>query len=138
MEQFLTREPTKFIISEVPEKLDQYLALLRAKLTPQLYLTRSRPIFLEILHPAVSKVEGLKVLGERLGIGLSEMMAIGDAHNDIEMLQGVGLGVAMGNAPPEVQAQADWVTAGIEDEGVVVALEKFILRETGQINDITG
>ena len=56
------------------------------------------------------------------------MMAIGDAYNDVEMLKGVGLGVAMGNAPPDVQAQADWVTAGIEEEGLVVALEKFILK----------
>jgi len=129
LEDFLTREPTKFIISEVPEKLDKYWDVLRERLTPQLYLTRSRPIFLEILHPAVSKVEGLKVLGDRLGIGLAEMMAVGDSYNDVEMLRAVGLGVAMGNAPPDVQAQADWVTAGIEDEGLVVALEKYILSE---------
>jgi hydroxymethylpyrimidine pyrophosphatase-like HAD family hydrolase len=57
------------------------------------------------------------------------MMAVGDSYNDVEMLRAVGLGVAMGNAPPDVQAQADWVTTGIEDEGLVVALEKYILSE---------
>lgn len=128
LEKFLTREPTKFIISEEPEKLEQYIDYLWEKLSPKLYLARSRPIFLEILHPSVSKLEGLRFLGECLGIQLSEMMAIGDAYNDVEMLKGVGLGVAMGNAPPDVQAQADWVTAGIEEEGLVVALEKFILK----------
>lgn len=124
-----TREPIKFIISEVPEKLDEYCDVLPKRLILQLYLTRFRHIFLEIFHPAVSKVEGLKVLGDRLGIGLAEMMAVGDSYNNVETLKAVGLDVAIGNAPPDVQAQADWVTTGIEDEGLVVAFKKYIIKE---------
>lgn len=129
LEKFLDREPTKFIISDDPERMDTYINHLQEELAADLYLTRSRPIFLEILHPAVSKVEGLKILGKRFGIKLSEMVAIGDSYNDVEMLKAAGLGIAMGNAPPGVQAQADWVTGSVEEEGLVTALERFLLAK---------
>jgi len=129
LEKFLVREPTKFIIAATPEELDKYTDVLRERLARDLYLTRSRPIFVEIHHPAVSKAEGLRVLGEHYGIELAEMMAVGDADNDVEMLQAAGLGVAMGNAPAKVQKEADWVTASIQEGGLVTALEKFILGD---------
>src|SRR6266516_7151265 len=66
--------------------------------------------YLEIIHRGVDKATALLALGQQLDIAPSEMIAIGDMDNDVAMLQMAGLGIAMGNAPVNVQAEADWVT----------------------------
>jgi len=57
------------------------------------------------------------------------MVAIGDGENDLALLRLVGLGIAMGNASPAVQAAADWVTDTNNRDGVALAIER--LRATG-------
>jgi Cof subfamily protein (haloacid dehalogenase superfamily) len=52
------------------------------------------------------KAEALKLLSERFGIPAERVVAVGDAGNDVLILRAAGLGVAMGNAPPEVKAVA--------------------------------
>jgi hydroxymethylpyrimidine pyrophosphatase-like HAD family hydrolase len=54
-------------------------------------------------------------------------MAIGDNFNDVEMLEYAGLGVAMGNAPEQVQALAQWVAPDVEEDGAATAIETFVL-----------
>jgi hypothetical protein len=54
-------------------------------------------------------------------------MTIGDNFNDVEMLQYAGIGVAMGNAPDEVKAIAQWVAPSVEQNGAAVAIQKFLL-----------
>ncbi|MCY3773015.1 MAG: HAD family hydrolase [Gemmatimonadetes bacterium] len=80
-----------------------------------------------VMPSGVTKGEGLRRLALLLGIGLSEVMAVGDNLNDLEMLDVAGLGVAMGNGTPEIRARADYVTATVDDEGVARAIERFIL-----------
>jgi Cof subfamily protein (haloacid dehalogenase superfamily) len=82
---------------------------------------------LAIMNPQCSKASGVQALVERLGIPLEEAMAIGDNYNDIEMLQMVGLGVAMGQAPGEVKAIANAVTGSNEEDGVAQAIERYAL-----------
>ena len=79
-----------------------------------------------VMPSGVSKGDGLRRLARLLGIDLSEVMAVGDNLNDLEMLDAAGLGVAMGNAVPEARARADFVTASVDDEGVARAIERFI------------
>lgn len=79
-----------------------------------------------VMPSGVSKGDGLRRLARLIGIDLSEVMAVGDNLNDLEMLDVAGLGVAMGNGPPEVRARADHVTASVDDEGVARAIERFI------------
>ena len=79
-----------------------------------------------VMPYGVSKGDGLRRLARLLGIGLSEVMAVGDNLNDLEMLDVAGLGVAMGNGPPEIRARADHITASVDDEGVARAIERFI------------
>ena len=55
-------------------------------------------------------------------------MAIGDGHNDIPLLEAAGFKVAMGNAPDEVKAVADYVAPSLQDDGVAEAIERFILK----------
>lgn len=81
--------------------------------------------FLEAISAKASKWEGLKLLAERHGVALEEVVALGDNLNDLDLLEGVGLGIAMGNAPEVVKASARWVTASNDEEGVALALERL-------------
>lgn len=53
-------------------------------------------------------------------------IAIGDSENDLEVLKAAGTGVAMANAPDEVKAHADYVTASNDDDGVARVLERLV------------
>ena len=83
---------------------------------------------LEILQAGVSKWQALQQLAAQQGIAPEEIMAVGDDHNDLDMIRHAGLGIAMGNAVPEVQAAADAVTGSNAEDGLVQALERFILH----------
>jgi hypothetical protein len=75
----------------------------------------------------VSKGRALEALASYLGISLAEVMAIGDGINDIPLLSVAGLAIAMGNAPDEVKAVADYITLDVDHSGVAAAIEKFLL-----------
>ena len=81
--------------------------------------------YLEIISRGVDKATALLALGEQFGITPSEMIAIGDMDNDVAMLQMAGFGIAMGNAPVNVQAEADWVTDTNNRDGVAIAIERL-------------
>ena len=83
---------------------------------------------LEILHPAVSKWAALRQLAARAGIAPQDILAVGDDENDVEMIRHAGLGVAMGNASEAVQAAADYVTGSNAGDGLVQALDRFVLQ----------
>ena len=57
-----------------------------------------------------------------------QVMAVGDSGNDLSMIEDAGLGVAMGNATPEILAAADAVTADNNHDGVALAIEKYALH----------
>ncbi|MFC1958032.1 Cof-type HAD-IIB family hydrolase [Chloroflexota bacterium] len=83
--------------------------------------------FINVLDPDVSKGKALEALVAFLGIDLSEVMAIGDGVNDVSLLSRAGLAVAMGNAPDELNAVADYVTLDIDHSGVAAAVNRFLL-----------
>ena len=89
---------------------------------------RSQPYYLDVTHPDANKGTVVKTLSTRLTIPISEIATIGDMPNDVLMFRNSGLSIAMGNASPEVQAQADLVTDSYDDEGFAKAMERFILR----------
>ena len=93
----------------------------------KLYVTQSSFDLVEFLHPAVSKGNALKVIAAELNIRPEEIVAFGDNHNDIGMLQFAGLGIAMGNAHEEVKSMADYVTSSNAEDGVAKAIEELVL-----------
>jgi HAD superfamily hydrolase (TIGR01484 family) len=94
----------------------------------QVYFTQSTESYLEVTHPQSNKGLATQYLVEELlGLNAQQVMAIGDNFNDRELLTYAGIGIAMGDAPPEIQSLADWVTADAEADGVAIALEKFLL-----------
>ncbi|WP_102261735.1 Cof-type HAD-IIB family hydrolase [Mesobacillus jeotgali] len=84
---------------------------------------------LDIMPEGVSKLNGLIQLGEHLGIQLKEMVAIGDGHDDIEMIEACGLGVAMGNASVEVKKASDWVTRSNNQHGVSYMVKEHFRKQ---------
>src|SRR5436305_6544468 len=80
-----------------------------------------------IMHKMCSKASGVEALARHLQIPLSQVMAIGDNNNDIEMLQSVGWGVAMGQASAQVKAMAHATTASNTEDGVALAIERYAL-----------
>lgn len=83
--------------------------------------------FINLIAPQVSKGKALEALASHLGIALTEVVAVGDGTNDISLLSKAGLGVAMGNAPDEVKALADYVTLDVDHNGVAEAIGKFLV-----------
>ena len=81
---------------------------------------------LEVFDPAVNKWEGVKLVAERHGIMPEQIIAIGDDVNDLPMIAQAGLGVAMGNARPEVLAVAKRVIGSNAEEGLAQFLEELV------------
>ena len=94
---------------------------------PDVTITSSFDHNLEIGGMTTSKADALTQMGRLLGIDKSEMMAAGDSPNDMAMLRAAGLAVAVGNAKEEVKAIADFVAPPNYEDGVAVAVEKFVL-----------
>ncbi len=76
----------------------------------------------------VGKQRGVEKVLDDIGIAKDETLAIGDHLNDLEMIQAAGIGIAMGNALPEVKEVANWVTDTVRQDGVATALRKFVIR----------
>lgn len=90
----------------------------------------------EIIPKGMSKAKGLEILGRELNVDKSEIIAIGDSFNDIEMIKYAGLGIAMGNAPRDIQELAGFVTKSNDENGVAYAVERFYLNtEASQIHE---
>src|SRR6202045_1499501 len=89
---------------------------------------RSQPYYLDVTHPQANKGEVVLSLSRLLNIPAAEIATIGDMPNDVLMFQKSGVSIAMGNASPEVQASATYVTSTNEEEGFANAIEKFILN----------
>ncbi|MEO1131140.1 MAG: Cof-type HAD-IIB family hydrolase [Cyanobacteria bacterium J06639_1] len=126
----LTLEPTKILaMADDPAPIERLLAQAREQFPPErLYLTKSVPTFFEATHPEVNKGRAVRYLAEELlGLTPENVLCVGDSHNDIEMLEYAGVGVAMGNAASDVQAHANWIAPTIEQHGVAAAIEEFTL-----------
>ncbi len=119
----LTNRQISSLIAENPDlECKFYGYSLRHRSAPDLH-------GFDLLPPGHSKAVALQFLAEHFGLELSETMVIGDSFNDIEMLQAAGLGVAMGNAFPEVKAVAGVVVASNAEDGVAEAIERFVLGD---------
>lgn len=80
-----------------------------------------------ITHRLATKKHAMQKLLELLQVDPAEVMVVGDGGNDLPLFELAGLKVAMGNADPLLKAQADWIAPSIDEDGLAVAIEKFIL-----------
>lgn len=89
----------------------------------------SNPYYLEVVGYQVGKSHAMSALVQKLGISMKEVMAFGDGHADINMLQMAGTGIAMGNAPEEVKRCADYTTLSNDEDGAALAIEQAFEEE---------
>ncbi|MDD7794482.1 Cof-type HAD-IIB family hydrolase [Clostridium sp. 'White wine YQ'] len=88
----------------------------------------SKPTYLEIMAKEVSKTSAIEFLCKEFNVERSQVIAIGDNYNDIDMIEYAALGIAMGNAPSKVKEHADEVTFTNDEDGVAKALEKHLIK----------
>jgi Cof subfamily protein (haloacid dehalogenase superfamily) len=88
---------------------------------------RSQPYYLDVTHPNANKGTVATTLSKLLSVPPAEIATIGDMPNDVLMFRKSGVSIAMGNASPEVQKQARFVTASYNDEGFAKAVERYVL-----------
>ena len=93
---------------------------------PDIYFVSTNDMYFEVMPQGASKGHALKTLCEYLNIPPANSVAIGDYYNDIELMRAAGHSVAMGNAPKEVQVEADEVTGNCMDGGVAQVLYRLI------------
>jgi hydroxymethylpyrimidine pyrophosphatase-like HAD family hydrolase len=89
--------------------------------------TVSHPRFLEFVAPGVSKGRAVAWLAHRAGIPLGQVLAVGDALNDLEMITGVGHGTAMVTGPAEIQLAARYHAAPVDEDGAAAIIEALVL-----------
>ncbi|GAA4691493.1 Cof-type HAD-IIB family hydrolase [Pseudonocardia yuanmonensis] len=82
--------------------------------------------WVSMVPEGVSKASALAEVARVLGVPRTDVLAVGDGDNDRAMLRWAGLGVAMGQAPPEVKADADEVTGSVEEDGLAAVLERYL------------
>jgi Cof subfamily protein (haloacid dehalogenase superfamily) len=98
---------------------------------PQVAVVRADPDLIQVTDAGVSKAAALRQVAAAYGVPMERVMAIGDALNDVEMLQSAGVAVAVENAHPAVKAVAHWVAPSNNRHGVHVALVRYGLLDPG-------
>ncbi|HEY5258636.1 MAG TPA: Cof-type HAD-IIB family hydrolase [Candidatus Baltobacteraceae bacterium] len=127
-ETFALSDATKAVVVADPPQAERYAHRLSELLGERAYVTRSYPQFVEVLNPNVDKGRALTFVAQHLGIGMDDVLAVGDAWNDAPLLRVAGFGVAMGSAPEELRAEADAVVPDVAGDGVAQAIEQYVLR----------
>ena len=115
---FVSDEPA--VLKALHERID-------ARFASRATVAQSQTYYLDITALTANKGDGVAALAGAAGVPLEQVVAIGDQNNDLPMLTRAGLAVAMGNAPTNVQAEADHVTAGNDADGVAQAIDTLIL-----------
>lgn len=93
---------------------------------PNLQFVRFHSYVINVLEfPEVSKFEAIKKVLDYYNIDVSNSIAFGDGGNDLDMLESVGLGIAMGNGDEKLKSKADFVTKKSSEDGIHYALTKF-------------
>lgn len=130
----IKKDAAKFFIEEVANKdlaaiLEELASVKQAAAHPTSSWGEGDVMDIHVTHEHGTKRYGVERLIKMLNVHKEEVIAIGDSHNDRPLLEAAGLKIAMGNAPTEIKEIANFVTATLEDDGVAVAIDKFILQD---------
>ena len=123
----LTQAPLKLLFVDLMGGIAALSQRMQELYGDKLSIFQSKPYYLEMVNKNSNKALALAAVAEKYGILKEEVMAIGDAKNDLSMIQYAGIGVAVENASDEVKQHADFITRSNQDDGVAYAIEKFAL-----------
>jgi len=126
----LCRQPiTKLMLLGEPPVILRLEGVLAEAFGEQVTILKTDRDLLQIMHPQVSKAVALAKVARWYGVSMENVMAIGDAPNDVGMLQAAGVSIAMDNAHELVKESADWIAPSNNDHGVHAALARYGLCE---------
>lgn len=128
-EEMVDKEIVKIMFIDEPEILDEAISRIPADFTNRYGMVKSTPFYLEIVKKSVSKGNAITHLADKLGIDMSETMAIGDEENDRSMLETVAVPVVMANGNPELKKIAKHITLSNEESGVAHAIRTWVLTD---------
>ena len=117
---------TRFVVVGEDDAVEELERSIKPRLSEQVLVTRSLPYFCEILHPNGGKENALAWMCDYFGIQRSETVAFGNGYNDIDMLEWVDLGIAVGDAVPEALEAADRIGPTFAEHGVAQVLEELL------------
>jgi Cof subfamily protein (haloacid dehalogenase superfamily) len=123
-EQWFSQGQLKFVVPGEPELVAKASKILSERFVGRASIITSKPYFLEVLDAGSDKGIALAWLADYLGIQREEVMAIGDAANDLGMIRWAGLGCAVGNAGPDIKAAARLVAEPHHEQDAVAWLLK--------------
>ena len=115
----------KIMIMGEPEKIDKIQEWTIGTVTKDITCYRSKATYLEISSKNANKYCGIKKVLSLYNYTLSDAIAIGDHFNDLEMIQNVGIGVAVNNAPDEIKKIAKFICPSNMDDGVAFTIKHF-------------
>lgn len=119
---------TKLMLHAPPARMQVIHAAMKRKFEGKVAMTVSDEHLLQIASLGVDKAPALKRIADSFGIAPRNIMAIGDAPNDLGMLRWVGFAVCPENAWPEVKREVDVIVSRNDDDGVTEAIDAFILK----------
>lgn len=117
--------PVKVLIAAPKEYLVPASEKIMEPFKKELSFVQSTPFYLEATMKGINKASSLQAVCDKLNISPDEIMAFGDEHNDLTMIEFAGLGVAMGNACAKLKEVADEVTLSNNDDGIAHTLNKY-------------
>ena len=124
---WLDRDLIKLVLVTDQSQSRNLVQDLSAGVPAEINVTRSHPRLVEAIDGRVNKGDALSRLSRIMDIPISQIMGIGDNLNDLPLVEAAGFGVAMGSGAEETKAAADFVTAPYAEDGVAVAIERFVL-----------
>lgn len=136
LDEFKGREPTKLIILAEPQERNELYREFAEKLMGVANVMKTDPEYLEFMALGVDKSTALPALAEHLDCEISQILAVGDADNDAQMLQEAGVGVAVANANDSILDLAPHITERTNNEGAVAeAVDRFVFGGQGGFFD---
>jgi Cof subfamily protein (haloacid dehalogenase superfamily) len=129
LDDFCDQDITKLLLLGPPEMMDDLQPIVSGQYGEDVTVVRADPELIQIMDKRVSKATAVDMVAKQYGIPMKQVMAIGDAPNDVGMLQMAGIAVAMDNAHARVKQVADWVAPSNNDHGVHAALKRYGLCE---------
>jgi Cof subfamily protein (haloacid dehalogenase superfamily) len=123
---FLDFEPNRILAIGHPEYMQNNHPKMMEPFKDVLNCKLLSPFYFEFTAKKTDKARALDTVLTKLGFGAKNLMAFGDEGNDVSMINYAAVGVAMGNAIPELKAIADFITMSNDEDGIVVALEKYL------------